>query len=211
MRAVIYTGGEVDPSLVTFRPSPGDLILAADSGFRTARLFGVVPDILLGDFDSLGSLPPLPPSAELVRVPAEKDDTDTQLAVSVALSRGADFVMIIGGLGGRPDHSFANLAVLEDLARRGIPALLDSGRTRARFLSSGSVALSRETRFRYLSLLPADRTVRGVTLEGVKYPLSSAVLHRRSAGFSISNEITSPLATVSVSSGSLWILETSDG
>ena len=210
MRAVIYTGGEVDASLVAFRPSPGDLILAADSGFRTARLFGAVPDILLGDFDSLGSLPALPPSVELLRVPSEKDDTDTQLAASVALSRGADSILIVGGLGGRLDHSLANLAVLEDLSRRGIPALLDSGRTRARFLLSGSVEIPRESRFRYLSLLPADRAVRGVTVEGVKYPLSSAVLRRRCAGFSVSNEITAPAATVSVSSGSLWILETSD-
>ena len=99
MRCLIYTGGEVFPDLVEERPEPGDLVIAADSGLRTAESFGVRPSILLGDFDSLGE-PPSLDGVEILRVPAEKDLTDTQLAVDVALSRGADSIVIIGGLGG---------------------------------------------------------------------------------------------------------------
>ena len=208
MRAVIYTGGEVFPDRIFESPEPGDLVIAADSGLRAALAFGVTPDILLGDFDSLGdpSAFGLPPSVELLRVPAEKDETDTQLAVTVALSRGADSILIIGGFGGRPDHSLANLALLEDLARRRVPALTVNGRVRARFLTFGSVVIPRDPRFRYLSLLPADRSALGVSVEGCKYPLSDAVIRRR-VPYAVSNEITAPTARVSLRSGGLWILE----
>ena len=209
MRAVIYTGGELFPDRVSERPRADDLVIAADSGLAAARAFGVVPHILLGDFDSLGdpTAQGLPPSVEFLRVPAEKDDTDTQLAASVALARGATEVLVVGGFGGRPDHTLANLALLEDLSRRGVPAVMVNGFARARFLSCGSITLPRDPRFRYLSLIPADARVTGVTLSGCKYPLSNAVLHRRSAGFATSNEITSDVATLSARRGGLWVLE----
>ena len=217
MRAVIYTGGEILPDRVAFRTSPDDLVIAADTGLRAGLTFGARPALLLGDLDSLG-VPAgerpagLPAGTEILRVPAEKDDTDTQLAVSVALERGADEMLIFGGFGGRPDHSLANLAILEDLARRGVPALLDSGRARARFVlpEAGTVTIPREARFRYLSLLPAGERSVGVTLSGVRYPLSDAVLYRRRAGYSISNEITAPAAALSLRSGPLWVMEAGD-
>lgn len=218
MRAVIYTGGELFPDRVCERPRADDLVIAADAGLVAARAFGVVPHILLGDFDSLGdpTAAGLPPSVELLRVPAEKDDTDTQLAASVALARGATEILIVGGFGGRPDHTLANLALLEDLFRRGVPAVMVNGASRARFFSGrtthgdgspATLSLPRDPRFRYLSLIPADVRVTGVSLSGCKYPLRSATLLRRSAGFATSNEISADAATLSVRRGSLWILE----
>ena len=213
MRAVIFTGGDFFPDRLngSYRPSDGDLVIAADAGLRACRAMGIVPDLLLGDFDSLEEPPAdLRAGVGILRVPAEKDDTDTQLAASVAVERGATEVLIFGGFGGRPDHTLANLAVLEDLARRGLSALLDSGRARARFLIHGRVEIPREDRFRYLSLLPAGTRSTGVSLSGVKYPLTNATLYRRRAGFSVSNEITAPSAALSLRSGPLWILETGD-
>ena len=126
MRAVIYTGGELFPDRVSERPRADDLVIAADSGLAAARAFGVVPHILLGDFDSLGdpTAQGLPPSVEFLRVPAEKDDTDTQLAASVALARGATEVLVVGGFGGRPDHTLANIQLLAMLSQKGISAYL---------------------------------------------------------------------------------------
>ena len=209
MRAVVYTGGELFPDRVSERPNAGDLVIAADSGLAAARAFGVVPHILLGDFDSLGDPAEqgLPPSVEVLRVPAEKDETDTQLAAAVALARGAAEFLIVGGFGGRLDHSLANLALLEDLFRRGVPAVMVNGEVRARFLADGSASLPRDPRFRYLSLIPADRRVTGVTLSGCKYPLRGATLQRRDAGFATSNEITADAAALTVRRGGLWILE----
>ena len=109
--AFIYTGGQVFCEYVTEKPEKDDLIIAADAGYLTAKEMGIVPDVLLGDFDTLGERN-IPDGIECLRVPREKDDTDTQLAVRTAIERGAKEIVIIGGLGGRIDHTLSTLAIL---------------------------------------------------------------------------------------------------
>ena len=159
MKAFLYTGGRVFPDGICERPAPADPVIAADAGWKTACLMGVTPSLLVGDFDSLGALPESG-GTEILRVPAEKDDTDTQLAVRIALERGATELCIIGGMSGRVDHTLSSLAVLEDLNRRGIPAILTDGQNRARFLRNGSLLLPRAEQFRYLSLITATERQR---------------------------------------------------
>ena len=209
MKAFLCTGGAVFPDGISERPGADDLILAADAGYRTAQHLGLRPAIVLGDFDSLGSVPELPEGTELIRVPAEKNLTDTQLGVQTALERGAQAVTIVGGLGGRLDHTLSNLAILEDLWEKKIPAVITDGKNRARFLRSNSLLLLREPQFRYFSLISSDPTVRGVTLEGCKYPLRNAKLTRR-LHFAVSNEISGNCALISVRRGGVWIIESSD-
>lgn len=206
MRGLIYTGGDFFPERLREFPAPGDLVIAADSGLRAAERMSVRPDLILGDFDSLGYVPTIP-EAEIIRVPAEKDDTDTQLAVRIALERGADEFLILGGFGGRPDHTLANLLLLEALARDGIPARMDNGVSRARVLLSGTAEIARDTRFRYLSLFCLEEIAEGVTVEGCRYPLCGATLRRSQPTLAVSNEITSPVARITVQSGGLLILE----
>ena len=207
MKAFIYTGGNVWKEYITERPKQGDLVIAADAGLLTARRFGVVPDILLGDFDSLGE-PDVPDGTELIRVPAEKDDTDTQLAVRVALERGADEIVIVGGLDGRLDHTLSSLAILEYLDGRHVHALITSGKNRARFLRNNSTLIARGA-FRYLSLIAADMEVKGVTLEGCKYPLKKAKLSRLNQ-YAVSNEIVGNCALIDVRRGGVWVIESMD-
>ncbi len=208
MKVFLYTGGEIYPDGITERPAEGDLILAADAGYRNALALGVTPDILLGDLDSL-SLSELPRDLTVLRVPAEKDFTDTQMGVEEALGRGASELVIIGGLGGRIDHELSNLAILEHLAQSRIPAILTNGKSRARFLRNGSTLLPRAPHFRYLSLIAVDPTVRGVSLKGCKYPLQNAKLNRLNQ-YAVSNEITENCALVSVKRGGVWIIESAD-
>ena len=111
MRAYIYTGGAVEPAGITEHPKGDDLVIAADGGWNNAVLLGEKPTILLGDLDSLGDKK-IPKDVEVYRVPAEKDLTDTQLAVDLAISKGANDIVIIGGLSGRLDHTLSNLAIL---------------------------------------------------------------------------------------------------
>ncbi len=208
MRAFIYTGGKVWDELVSERPEEGDLILAADAGLLTARRFGVEPSIVLGDFDTLGDVPELPDGAELLQTPAEKDDTDTQLAVRVATLRGARQIVIVGGLDGRLDHTLSLLAILEDLDARFIPAHITSGKNRARFLRNNSLLLMR-SHFRYFSILAADPIVKGVSVEGCKYPLKKAKL-TRTRQFAVSNEIVGNCALIDIRRGGAWIIESTD-
>lgn len=206
-RAFIYTGGNVWAENVTERPKEDDLVIAADAGLLTARRFDVVPDILLGDFDSLGE-PDVPDGTELIRVPVEKDDTDTQLAVRVALERGVTEIVIVGGLDGRLDHTLSSLAILEYLDGRQVHALITSGKNRARFLRNNSTLIARGG-FRYLSLIAADMEVKGVTLEGCKYPLKKAKLSRLNQ-YAVSNEIVGNCALIDVRRGGVWIIESID-
>ena len=207
MRAFIYTGGNIDAANITERPAEGELVIAADSGWNNAKALDAKPDLLLGDFDSLG-MQNLPEGPEIYQVPAEKDLTDTQLAVEMALSRGATEIVIIGGLSGRLDHTLSNLAILEHLNEKKIPAILTDGQNRVRFVR-GSGALIPRGGFRYLSLIAADNTVKGVTVKGCKYPLENAKL-RKTYQYAVSNEIEGNCALVEVRKGGLYIIESRD-
>ena len=207
MRAFIYTGGAVRTEFITEHPKADDLCIAADSGYHTARALGERIDILLGDFDSIGDMP-RDEGMEIRRVPAEKDYTDTQLAVEIALDKGAEDIIMIGGLSGRLDHTLSTLAILEDLHGRGVYATLTDGQSRARYLKSSSTLVAR-SHYKYLSLIAADDIVKGVDIEGCKYPLKKATLHRRNQ-FAVSNEITGNVAFISVKKGGVYIIESRD-
>lgn len=207
MKAFIYTGGTVDPARITEHPKGDDLCIAADSGLANAYALGETPAIVLGDFDSIGNVK-LPEKAERLQVPAEKDFTDTQLAVDTALKRGADEIIIIGGLSGRLDHTLSNLAILEELSEGRIHALITDGRNRVRYLKNTSTLIPRSG-FRYLSLLCLSDKAKGVSVEGCQYPLKNATLHRNYQ-YAVSNEITGNCALVSVRKGALYLVESID-
>ena len=208
MKAFIYTGGVILPDGITERPKAGDLCIAADGGYRNAERLGVRVDVLLGDFDTLGEPKDLDERTEILRVPTEKDFTDTQLAVETAIARGADDIVIIGGLGGRLDHTLSNLAILEDLCQRHVFALITDGQNRVRYLDASSMLVARSD-FRYLSLLAAGERARGVSVEGCRYPLKNATLSRN-VQYAVSNEITGNCALISVKRGALYIIESRD-
>lgn len=206
-RAWIFTGGKADLARLAARPETGDLVIAADSGWHTANAAGAAVDVLLGDFDSIGE-GPLPAAGEVLRVPAEKDRTDTQLAVSLALARGAADIVIVGGLSGRADHTLSTLSILEELYARNIHAIFTDGQNRVRFLRNNNVLIGKSA-YRYLSVIAADPVVKGVTVTGCKYPLKKAVL-KRGCQWAISNEITGNCALVEVRRGGIFVIESDD-
>ena len=206
MRAYIYIGGDVSADLRE-TPTPEDLTIAADGGWHNAVKLGVIPRVLLGDFDSIGT-DTLPEAEEIFEVPAEKDRTDTQLAVDLALSRGAEEIIIIGGLSGRLDHTLSNLAILEHLNEKKIYAIMTDGQNRVRFVRN-SGALVPHGAFKYLSLIAADKVVKGVSVKGCKYPLENAKLSKTHQ-YAVSNEIQGNCALVEVRKGGLYIIESSD-
>ncbi len=223
-RVFLYTGGTVYDAQVLEKPQKGDLIIAADAGLLTARRMGLVPDILVGDMDTLGEVQDLPSATEVIRLPAEKDMTDTQYAVSLARERGCRELVIVGGLEGRLDHTLSLLAILEELWEAGevryglfgrrksgairIPAILTNGKNRVRFFRNSGTILPR-SQYRFFSLLAADSTVSGITLDGCKYPLKKATLHR-ARQWAVSNEIVGNCALIEVRRGGVWVIESMD-
>ena len=230
MNAYIITGGDVLLKNIKIEPEEGDIIIAADSGYETALRLKLHVDVLIGDMDSIKA--ELPRGIETLRLPAEKDVTDTEAAVELALERGADSICIIGGIGTRVDHTLASLGILEDMeglfsaplgkrrrffglakqarfARR-VYATLTNGYNRVRFIRNDSVIIPRSPYFKYLSLIAADEFVKGVTVEGCKYPLKNATISRRRQYYTVSNEISGNCAFVSVRNGGVYIIESFD-
>ncbi len=207
MKAFIYTGGVIRPDMITERPKAEDICIAADAGYHNAKALGERVDVLIGDFDSIGNVP-RNEGMEIKQVPVEKDLTDTQIALEIAIGKGAEQVIIIGGLSGRLDHTLSNLAILEDMHERHIYGYITDGQNRAHFIRSTSTLIARSG-FKYLSLIAADEVVKGVTVEGCKYPLKKETLRRR-VQFAVSNEITGNVAFIAVKKGGLYIIESKD-
>ena len=201
LTAVIFTGGHCSAEHLTPDDLRGDLCIAADAGRLTAERCGVQPDLIAGDFDS-SALPENSP-VPIIRVPAEKDDTDTMLACDLAIERGAAKIRIIGGTGGRIDHTLSNVFLLENLHLRGVRAILCDGDNRVRLIRNESLRLS-HGRFRYFSLIALDDAF--ATLTGCKYPLEDAPL-KRSLPYAVSNEITADEAKITVRGGAVLLIE----
>ena len=203
-KAFIYTGGSILPENITEHPKSDDMVIAADSGYKNALTLGERVEILLGDFDSLGEKN-IPENIEILKVPAEKDFTDTQLAVQTAIDKGAQDICIVGGLDGRLDHTLSNMAILRDLAKKNIYATITNGYNRIRYINSTSTLIARSG-FDYLSIIADGEKVKGVCIEGCKYPLKNATL-TNSFQFAVSNEIEGNCALISVKKGGIFIVE----
>ena len=155
------------------RPQPGDYVIAADGGWKACRQADVVPDLLLGDFDSLEQLPVFD---NVRRVPVEKDDTDMMLAVKEGLARGETEFHLYGGMGGRrTDHTIANMQTLLFLARRGARGwLYGDGEVYTAICDDSITFVSRGAGILSVFCMGADAV--GVNIQGGQYPLQNAVL-----------------------------------
>lgn len=184
------------------KPEAGDLVLAADAGYQICRRENIVPDLLLGDFDSMDQ----PADFDHVhRVPVEKDDTDTMLAVKTALEQGCDTVYIYGGTGGkRLDHTLANLQTLLYLRRRGARGYLYDDEFVWTALENESLTVEKTVEWGLLSVFCLGDRAEGVYESGVQYPLTDAVL---TAEFplGVSNHILEDTARIRVNRGALAV------
>lgn len=206
MRAFIFTGGEIYHRYIEEFPEEGDLVISADAGYRNATLMGVHTNILIGDLDSLGHVPD--DVDEVIKLPSEKDDTDTQIAVDTAIQRGADEIVIVGSTSGRLDHALSTLAILEKYWGQQISIYIVNGQNRVRYIKNSGFIVVR-SRYKYFSLIAADEKVKGVSIEGAKYPLKGKTL-LRNCQFAISNEIEKNAALITVKKGGVYIIESRD-
>ena len=206
MRAFVFGGGEIFPEYIEERVEAGDIVVCADSGYKNAVKMGVKIDVLVGDFDSLGKIPD--DVGEVVQVPAEKNQTDTQLAVDIALDRGADEIVIVASTSGRCDHALSSLAILEYLHAKKKIAYIVNGQNRVRFLRDSGVILIR-SQYKYFSVITLDASAKGVSIDGGKYTLKNAKLER-GVQFAVSNEIENNAALITVKKGSVYVIESRD-
>lgn len=225
-----YVVGAGDFTPRGFAPGPGDLVVAADGGYRALYSLGYTPDLLLGDFDSLGDLP-LPADLPVLRFPVRKDDTDAGLALRHGLDLGFRDFALYGCAGGRVDHLLANFQSMARVSRLGAtvrlaapdydawsltgpapdaPAPAPGGPAPAApdaLAPAAVLALPPRPGGTLVSVFCQGDRAEGVTLAGLAYPLSDAAL-TGDFPLGVSNRrLDGQRATVAVRRGTLLILQ----
>lgn len=177
-------------------------VIAADGGLCHTEAYGIKPNLAVGDFDSLGAVPN---GVETLIFPVMKDDTDMALAVNEGLARGCDSFVLFGGMGGRLDHTLANMALLLSLAKRGIPAYLVGQEGAVTALCGGECLEFSKTCEGLLSVFAASEACKGVSIEGLLYPLENGTLLQEKA-LGVSNHFIGQDAAVGLDEGCLFLL-----
>lgn len=204
MNKICYIAGAGD-FIDACLPLQGDYVIAADGGYKALIARGVKPDIVMGDFDSLGKIP----DRENIEVhPIEKDETDMAIAVSYGFSIGCNAFILNGGCGGRIDHTLANIQLLISIAKRGGKGYLPGNGFVITAVSNAEIRFPKGARG-IVSVFCMDGIAFGVTERGFKYELTNAALYSDNA-LGVSNEILSDDAFISVHNGCLVIVCTQD-
>ncbi len=202
MKFLIITSFIDPPLALNDMAESCDCILCTDGGMDVARKYDITPHLILGDFDSLKG--ELPADTEILRFPSEKDYTDLELAVIESISRGASEIIIAGGMGGRLDHTIANIQILMNYSRS-CPITMRDGRNLCFMLYGPCDLFEIETVANsYLSLFSLTDFCTGLSVSGVKYPLSDYTL-TNTYPLGISNEFRDHKATLSLEDGSMLI------
>ena len=212
MIVVLTAGGPADelPDLSLFK---GAVHIGVDAGVMTLLAQDIEPSEAIGDFDSVtdeefeqirAGFP------KLERSPADKDESDTELALQKAMHFDPDRVIITGVTGGRLDHYMAALHIVFAYQRRypDVEFIVLNKQNRIRFMEPGSYILKADPSYAYVSFYPFAEQVSGFTIEGFKYPVNDELIPFGSTRF-ISNELETS-GTVKFTGGHLIVIESSD-
>ncbi len=179
-----------------------DFVIACDFGYKHAVDAGIIPDLIIGDFDSLPGGAPSGPN--VISASADKDDTDTMLALKEALKRGYRKIVVAGGLGGRIDHEIANLSLSAYAADHGARCFLVNEHHQIFAIRNTSCRI-RKGRWTKISVFAMDRNVKGVTLKGLRYPLTDEDL-TNIFPVGVSNSFAADTAEITVREGMLLVV-----
>lgn len=190
-----------------------DCMIAADSGMNFLYRNGIKPDVIAGDFDSVHSESlahfQCLNGVQVMELNPIKDDTDTEFVIREAIRRGAKEITVLGATGTRLDHVLANVNLLGIGLEEGVSIQLLDKHNRIRMISDELVIAKTEQFGDYVSVLPVKGDAKGVTLEGMKYPLKNADVACFSS-LGVSNEIVEAAAKISVEHGILLVIEARD-
>jgi thiamine pyrophosphokinase len=209
-RVVIFSGGLLQPTLLNMLDH-NDFIIGADRGALFLIEHGVTPHLSVGDFDSVDE-------EEFAKIKihsnnviscdaVNKDLTDTELALEIAIEHQPSEIVMLGVTGTRLDHTLSNIHLLMLGMQAGIPTSICDNNNYITLSDSSSNVQQRG--YTYVSLLPLTPEVTGITLSGFQYPLKDATL-RIGQSLGVSNRLTSSEGTVHIKSGLLLIIQSMD-
>jgi len=193
--------GAMNENKLSVAPKKDDIIVACDKGIETTENFGLEPDYIIGDFDSLGFVPQ---RKNVIALPTMKDDTDIAYAIKFAIKNGAKTIYIYGCLGGNQDHNFANIQLSLYMAKRGIRGIFFGDGFEITTITNEKLTLNTQKGER-ISVFSVGGTSFGVNLKGMKYPLCDATLYS-DFPIGVSNEAMGEIAEISVKEGNLTVI-----
>lgn len=212
MRAVVFGSAAIENyGFCKEYIEQADTIICCDGGLEHAKKLAIVPDYIVGDFDSVGEATFVEFQGKDIPIhqfPTHKDETDMQLGIRLALELGGTDVTIIGGIGNRFDHTLANAHLLLWLLKQGIQARLVDERNVVELMEkemilSGNVG-------DLVSTIPLSMEVKGLTLEGVAYPLTNYDLRLDDELIAVSNVLTKKTAKITAKDGYLFVIRAKD-
>ena len=214
MKYLIVCGGEIDGDFAErlIMSSGFEVIIAADRGMDFLYEHKITPDIIVGDFDSVKnealSYFKEKGMSDIHVLNPEKDDTDSECALQIALDHGADHIIIIGATGTRIDHVLGNISLLGKAMSEGKMAELLDTHNRIRMINNELEIEKNKQYGKYVSIIPVCKNNK-ITLEGFKYPLKDYTFE----GFNtlgISNELVDDIAKITVNEGQYIVIESKD-
>ena len=216
MNTVLICGGEINDefSLVCLKQIKPDCIIGVDKGLEFCYRNHVIPDWILGDFDSI--------SKEVIdwyrkqqEIPIrqykpEKDDTDTRLGMELALKLGSDKIFLLGATGGRLDHYMGNLQSLLITAMEEKEGWILDEQNAITVRRAGKICIHKEEQFgKYVSFFSMGDEVTGLSLKGFQYPLDGYTL-KNSDGIAVSNQLLDDCGIIEFETGYLMMVLSKD-
>lgn len=201
--AVCYIFAALETKTLPYIPNKQDYVIAADKGLDNLKKFGIKPDVIIGDFDSLGFVPS---GENIKRLPVEKDDTDVGFAVNYAFELGYKEFVIYGAIGGLLDHTVANLQLSAYISSKGGKSVFVGDNVFVTSITNDTLKISNGKG--RLSVFALSDKAEGVFLSGLKYPLENAVIEN-TFSIGVSNEFTDKSAKITVKNGTLLIVSQS--
>ncbi|MEK7543602.1 MAG: thiamine diphosphokinase [Patescibacteria group bacterium] len=205
----IIGGGELSEKFIS-GISGADYVIGVDRGAYWLIKYNIIPDIAIGDFDSVNASELRfikQKSKRIEEHPQKKDASDMELAVDHAITIGAKEVIIYGAVGDRLDHTLANVHLLERLHDKGVVGVIRDENNEVMVVEN-VLTIKKEARFRYVSVLAITETIE-VSLIGFAYNLTHTIIHRGQT-LGISNEIRGNVATINVHRGKALFIRSRD-
>ena len=211
MKAVIIANGNIkNQNYFSKIIKQADLIICADGGANHLKKMGILPHVIIGDFDSLSPQNKAffeKKNLKIIKHPSDKDATDTELAADFAIEQNYNDITFIGVTGTRLDHTIANIFLLKKMAAFKIKCRIIDDNNEI-FLVTDKITLTREKNS-FVSIIPLTEKVEGITTSGLKYPLTNAEI-KSGTSLGISNQFSEERALISLKKGILIVTKSKD-
>lgn len=213
MSTLIVTGGNVNTEFLKkiLEENKFETIIAADKGLEALNKINVMPNYIIGDFDSVNKTTLNQyenKNIEITYLKPEKDFTDTHMAIKLAIEKRAKHITIIGATGTRMDHTLANIHALNEALQNNVPTEIINENNRIMLINK-KAKLIKNTNYKYVSIIPLTTKITGVTLKGFKYNIENATINLGES-IGVSNEQIEQEALIEIKEGIAILIYSKD-